>query len=374
MTKLSKTYLGFRPGSRPGRAAGRRDGVPRSPPPSPARPAPRWSPPGPSRSNGQDVGRAAVVGAAPVAVAGLRPRRRLPPQVVVPSPRARRGRPAGPAARRPVAARGPSDAGRGRPAPRRPSRSQGGGADGVGPDAERAAAVVGPVPAGPVLLGALRLQGRLGRRPRPAGGLVVAVLGRRLGGGVLELDGDADVAAELLGQRLGEHPAHPGLEHGLGELVGRGEHRGVLDQPQRAGQVQHRVLLRGQARRQPLADLVPDRRQVQRGIGHAVSLPMPVDPWPLPVPTGAAAQARWIRRPVPQLWTRGRTGSTPVSTGCARPATGRAGPRAGSAADRHLCWSAPDAERENGRYGGRLTDGVGPRAVTLTSNAERRRR
>jgi len=31
-------------------------------------------------------------------------------------------------------------------------------------------------------------------------------------------------------------------------------------------------------------------------------------------------------------------------------------------------------ERENERYGGRLTDEVGPRVMTLTSNAERRRR
>src|SRR3954452_4841798 len=30
--------------------------------------------------------------------------------------------------------------------------------------------------------------------------------------------------------------------------------------------------------------------------------------------------------------------------------------------------------RTNGGFGGRLTDGVGPRAVTLTSDAERRRR
>ena len=31
-------------------------------------------------------------------------------------------------------------------------------------------------------------------------------------------------------------------------------------------------------------------------------------------------------------------------------------------------------EREDGWFGGRLTDGVGPRVMTLTSNAERRRR
>ena len=77
-----------------------------------------------------------------------------------------------------------------------------------------------------------------------------------------------DSPAELGGERLGQLHPHPRLEDGLGELVGRGEHRGVLDQAQRTGQVEHRVLLRGQAGREPLADLVPDRRQVDRGVGH----------------------------------------------------------------------------------------------------------
>jgi hypothetical protein len=32
------------------------------------------------------------------------------------------------------------------------------------------------------------------------------------------------------------------------------------------------------------------------------------------------------------------------------------------------------SERDIGQFDGRVTDGVGPRAVTLTSDAERRRR
>ena len=39
--------------------------------------------------------------------------------------------------------------------------------------------------------------------------------------------------------------------------------------PSGPGEVEHRVLLRRQAGRQPLPDLVPDRRQIERGIGHA---------------------------------------------------------------------------------------------------------
>ena len=128
--------------------------------------------------------------------------------------------------------------------------------------------------------------------------------------GVLELDGDPDVAAEPLGQRLGQHPAHPRLEHGLGELVGRGQHGGVLDQAQRPGQVQHRVLLRGQAGGQSLTDLVPDRGQVQRGIGHAARPPVAVVPRPLP--------DACVHRRIPPLWIPARSRSTSLSTGCAR--------------------------------------------------------
>jgi hypothetical protein len=70
------------------------------------------------------------------------------------------------------------------------------------------------------------LRRRLGLLVAPA---VVAVVARLHG------DGHADVAAELSGQRAGDHRAQPGLQQVLGELVGRGEQRGVLDEAERAG-------------------------------------------------------------------------------------------------------------------------------------------
>jgi hypothetical protein len=185
------------------------------------------------------------------------------------------------------------------------------GADGIGPHTEGAAPVVGAVPPGLVLLGTLRVEGRAGGRPRAAGRLLAALVDRCGRRGVLQLDGDADVAAELFRQRLGEHPPHPRLEHRLRELVGCGEHRGVLDQAERPGQVEHRVLLWGQAGSQPLTDLVPDRRQVQRGIGHAARSSRSAS-------SPGAPGHSCVHRQILPLWIRARWRSTPLSTGCAR--------------------------------------------------------
>ena len=291
-----------------------------------------------SRSKGRTSAGRPSSAAAPAPVAGSA---RLPPQVVV-APVL--GRPAvdrpAPAGRRPAAARGRRRRAAAEPASSAASRSQGAEPTRVGADPEGAAAVVGPVPAGPVLLG--RCACGLGRRPRPAGRLLRrASSAGGSAGRVLELDGDADVAAELLGQRLGEHPAHPGLEHGLGELVGRGQHRGVLDQAQRAGQVQHGVLLRGQAGRQPLADLVPDRRQVQRGIGHAGRSS------PCCRPRGRRPSCRRIAPGVRRIrpgWSARRCGRldalfhTSVHRLCTA-GDGLAGAARSRQPDRHLCWS-----------------------------------
>jgi hypothetical protein len=71
------------------------------------------------------------------------------------------------------------------------------------------------------------------------------------------------------------------------------------------------------------------------------------------------ALAHWVHTGVHRLCTAGGTtvpGPAPVVR---RPASLQVSERFG---------------RENGRYDGRLTDGVGPRVMTLTSNAERRRR
>ena len=273
MTKLSKTYLGFSPGSRPARSAAL-GATSREPP----------GPPEPARRSGRPGRRAARRPTAPPRHPSRDRRscrRRAPPgrcpRSSCSSPRGRRGPPrrrrrSVDRAQLPGLGVRTARPGRGVPVPGRRR------ADGVGADTERAATVVGAVAGGPVLLGALRL----GRRPGPAGGLLDVLRLRRIGGRVLELHGDADVPAELLRQRLGQHPAHPRLEDGLGELVRGGEHGGVLDQAQRPGEVQHRVLLRGQAGGQPLTDLVPDRRQVQRGIGHAARPPVASSPRPLP--------------------------------------------------------------------------------------------
>ena len=251
--------------------------------------------------------------AAPVAVA--RPCPGSPQVVVLQSSGAPRSTGGGARARRPGAARGPrSRRGRARSRRRRGPRARVPTASVRTPNALRPSSARSRLARSSSARWAsaedhARRVGSSSRR-----------LGGASGGGVLELDGDPDVAAELLGQRLGEHPAHARLEHGLGEFVGGRQNGGVLDQPQRAGQVQHRVLLRGQARRQPLADLVPDRRQVQRGIGHAASSSPCCRPLAAPVPPARPPAIR----PTSRLWTR-RTGSTPVSTGCARPAWVAAG-------------------------------------------------
>ena len=57
-------------------------------------------------------------------------------------------------------------------------------------------------------------------------------------------DGELDVAAELLGQRLGDQGAQPGLQLFLDELVRRGDEGGVLHQAERPGEFQPGPLVR----------------------------------------------------------------------------------------------------------------------------------
>ena len=329
MTKLSKTYLGFSPGSSP---AGRPASATASP--AAARPPRRRAALVAAgrgvEVEGQDVGRPAVV------------RRR-------PSRGRRRGSPAAPqVGRAPVlggaavdrtrAAAGDRRAARAaRRSPgrrlARTSRSHGGGADGVGPHAERAAAVVGAVPGGPVLLGALRLGGR----PGPAGRLLVA--GSWTGG-------SAGASSSWTATRMSRPNCSDSASASTRRMrdsstvcvnsLGAASTAVSSTRPERAGQVEHRVLLRGQAGRQPLADLVPDRRQVQRGIGHAARSSPCCRP---PAAPGRPAVARRVRRSESPLWIRGRTWfHTGVHRLCTAGEESRR-VRAGRAADRHRCWS-----------------------------------
>ena len=57
-------------------------------------------------------------------------------------------------------------------------------------------------------------------------------------------DGELDVAAELLGQGLGDQRAQPGLQLFLDELVRRGDEGGVLHQAERPGEFQPGPLVR----------------------------------------------------------------------------------------------------------------------------------
>ena len=57
-------------------------------------------------------------------------------------------------------------------------------------------------------------------------------------------DGQLDVAAELLGQGLGDQRAQPGLQLLLDELVRRGDEGGVLHQAERPGEFQPGPLVR----------------------------------------------------------------------------------------------------------------------------------
>ena len=85
-------------------------------------------------------------------------------------------------------------------------------------------------------------RGRL-RRTR---GKVLARAGPRHRGLRRRVDGDGelDVPAHLLGQRLGNQGAQPRLQLFLDELVRRGDERGVLHQAERPGEFQPGPLVR----------------------------------------------------------------------------------------------------------------------------------
>jgi hypothetical protein len=85
------------------------------------------------------------------------------------------------------------------------------------------------------------------------------------GRGWLHGHGDADVAAVRRGQRLRDHRPQPGVEHVLGELVRRGEQRGVLDQAERAGQPDPGAVLRRQRAVGRARDGAGPHDQLQRG-------------------------------------------------------------------------------------------------------------
>jgi hypothetical protein len=98
---------------------------------------------------------------------------------------------------------------------------------------------------------------------------VVAPLGRIADGTVgrevdveagVHRDGDAHVAAELLGQDHRDDLAQPLLDHVLGELVGDGEQRRLADHPVEGAEPHERSLLRGDGvledGQRPLPDLL----------------------------------------------------------------------------------------------------------------------
>jgi hypothetical protein len=104
----------------------------------------------------------------------------------------------------------------------------------------------------------VRRGGRLGGEIADRRGRRGAELRRRVDG-----DGQLDVPAELLGQGLGNQRAQPGLQLLLDELVGGGDQRRVLHQPERAGQLQPGPLMRLNLQvSKPVEGSCPDFRQV----------------------------------------------------------------------------------------------------------------
>jgi hypothetical protein len=100
-----------------------------------------------------------------------------------------------------------------------------------------------------ILVGVL---GSVGGRRRQRDRLVlpVVVIDRGVAGGrlvrLVRVDGDSDpdVSTEFLGEDGRDERAEPVLEIVLGEVVRRGEQGGVLDQAERPGEADPRLLLR----------------------------------------------------------------------------------------------------------------------------------
>ena len=75
-----------------------------------------------------------------------------------------------------------------------------------------------------------------------------------------EVDRDAEVAAQRVADRAAQYP----LDGVLGELAGRGEQRGAVDEPERSGQAEERALLRGQGRCARARRAAPERSPMTR--------------------------------------------------------------------------------------------------------------
>jgi len=97
----------------------------------------------------------------------------------------------------------------------------------------------GTEPRAEVRLGDLRARQSRRIRSQVRGGRGHRGLGCRV-----DRDGELDVAAELLGQGLGDQGAQPGLQLFLDELVRRRDEGGVFHQPERPGKFQPGPLMR----------------------------------------------------------------------------------------------------------------------------------
>ena len=332
MTKLSKTYFAFRPGSRPaGRpASGRRPRLPLAGDRAAALVAARAV-----EVEGQHVGGTTVVRSRPSR--GRRHRCRRSPRWSLPSPPGRRGRPVGPAARPPAAARGRRGR-RDRADPRVASRSQGAEPTASVRTPNGAAPVVGPVAAGPVLLGALRLERRLGRRPRTTGRLLARDPPRPR----RPVASSSWTATRMSRPKRSESASARTRRIRDSRTVcvnSLGAASTAVSSTSPSGRVRLSIAFCCGDRLVANRSRIWSQTVARSSVASAMPffLPRAVDPRPLPVPPARPSGGPGCGS---GLWTRFRTGSTPVSTGCARPMGRRAGPRAGSCVVPHVRRSA----------------------------------
>ena len=106
-----------------------------------------------------------------------------------------------------------------------------------------------------------------------------------------EVDRDAEVAAQRVADRAAQDP----LDGVLGELAGRGEERGAVDEPERSGEAEERALLRRQGRcarargrsGEVADDPVPDLSEISCLVGHRVGTPLRLSPCEAHVAVGS---------------------------------------------------------------------------------------